>query len=458
MVVPFSQASTICPETDFDTFYDIGSTAQWIVDRRFARVGLQFPDALLAESTAVVSALVACMRTLPNSSISSSSECLIFVMADSSYAPCCVDRICSAHVAGDAIVHYGPACHSSPPEDAQTTPVRYVYTRQPLVLPLEIASVPIDEAIRGAVLVYDGCYEWSVGAGGASRMLAPLLPSGPIHTLEMGVTTDTNMLDACRDQPVILLLAPDTDENGRSSGSSAVVAAALLLRQVASSLHVWHPLSGAVQSLSVMRDWMRRNALMQKAKDLASFGIICGRMTSDAVQEVQSLKRLIKSRGKRCYVISVGKPNAAKLSNFADHVECFVSVGCRRAFLPQQQVASDVIRPIVTVAELLCALGDSDCVDESFTFSVMRLLPARPSAEPAVRQSLVSGRIQASGPAEDPSMAEGGSQIDRLSETSRAVLLRREFRGLEVAAPCESPSLLEEGRSGIAKGYATEPS
>ncbi|KAJ1529130.1 Diphthamide biosynthesis protein 2, partial [Cladochytrium tenue] len=66
------------------------------------------------------------------------------------------------------------------------------------------------------------------------------------------------------------------------------------------------------------------------------------------------LKRLILARGKKPYVVSVGRPTPAKLANFPD-VGAFVLVACRENSLLLDQ--RDLLQPVVTPFELDAALA-----------------------------------------------------------------------------------------------------
>lgn len=63
----------------------------------------------------------------------------------------------------------------------------------------------------------------------------------------------------------------------------------------------------------------RRNYLMEKIKDSKTIGIVIGTLAvQNYLKIIERLKSLIKSRGKKYYLISVGKPTVAKLANFQE--------------------------------------------------------------------------------------------------------------------------------------------
>lgn len=96
--------------------YDIAETADWIHQRRFRIVGLQFPDDLLPHSIPVLQALgrrLAGPLTNGGGKVREETETELYIMADTTYGSCCVDEVAAQHVTADAVVHYGNACLSS---------------------------------------------------------------------------------------------------------------------------------------------------------------------------------------------------------------------------------------------------------------------------------------------------------------------------------------------------------
>eukprot|EP00850_Spirogloea_muscicola_P000624 SM000002S05704 [mRNA] locus=s2:1744841:1748976:+ [translate_table: standard] len=106
--------------------FEVEATAQYVVSRGFARVGLQFPDELLELSAGVAAALsAACQRRSPEA-----HEVQLFVMADTSYGSCCVDEIAAAHVDAQCVVHYGHACLTA----TSRLPAKFVFGKASLDL------------------------------------------------------------------------------------------------------------------------------------------------------------------------------------------------------------------------------------------------------------------------------------------------------------------------------------
>jgi diphthamide biosynthesis protein 2 len=95
------------------------------------QIALQFPDDQLHV------AYDTCRRLQRGLAAAEATPRMVFVLGDTSYAPCCVDEVAAAHLEADAIVHYGPACLSTPPR----TPAFYVFDRAPLDVEAVAASL-----------------------------------------------------------------------------------------------------------------------------------------------------------------------------------------------------------------------------------------------------------------------------------------------------------------------------
>ena len=72
-------------------FYGVTGTAAAIISAGACRVALQFPDSLLSDAPAVSRALQAILPV----------NTLLFVLGDTTFAPCCVDEV-AAMVCADA--------------------------------------------------------------------------------------------------------------------------------------------------------------------------------------------------------------------------------------------------------------------------------------------------------------------------------------------------------------------
>jgi len=77
------------------------------------RIALQFPDELLSDAPDVCWEFE---RQL--AATNANNTALVFVLGDTTYAPCCPDLVAAAHLQASVLVHYGHACLSSSTESS----------------------------------------------------------------------------------------------------------------------------------------------------------------------------------------------------------------------------------------------------------------------------------------------------------------------------------------------------
>lgn len=63
----------------------------------------------------------------------------------------------------------------------------------------------------------------------------------------------------------------------------------------------------------------RRRFLVEKCRDANVVGILVNKLAGDQTKDIISrMKQLCRINGKKSYIVSVGKPNVAKLANFPE--------------------------------------------------------------------------------------------------------------------------------------------
>lgn len=68
----------------------------------------------------------------------------------------------------------------------------------------------------------------------------------------------------------------------------------------------------------------RRRFLVEKCKDANIIGILVCKLAGDQTKDIISrMKQLCRVNGKKSYIVSVGKPNVAKLANFPEVIPFF---------------------------------------------------------------------------------------------------------------------------------------
>lgn len=95
-------------------YYKIDECVLWILENKFEKVALQFPESLFINVTSVLTQL---KLKLPLVNF--------VVLADAKYGSCCVDEIACEHAQVSGVIHFGHACLSQ--ISGQNLKVKYVF-------------------------------------------------------------------------------------------------------------------------------------------------------------------------------------------------------------------------------------------------------------------------------------------------------------------------------------------
>ncbi|KAF1956911.1 diphthamide biosynthesis protein [Byssothecium circinans] len=248
----------------------------------------------------------------------------LFILADTSYGACCVDEVAAEHVDADVVVHYGRSCLSPP----SRLPVVYVFTERPLDLePLVstfqetysdkeqkiilMADIPYGHHIRK---LYDRLCE-----DGYTKLFATEVvhnPSSllPNRTIPPEASDSKDALQGYHlfhisDPPPSLLLTL----------SSRVAGTHIYLTDTPSPIATLASTSLAVR---------RRYALLTALSTTSVFGILINTLSVKNYMHILShVQKQITAAGKKHYTFVVGKVNAAKVANFSE-VGGWVVIGC----------------------------------------------------------------------------------------------------------------------------------
>lgn len=79
------------------------------------------------------------------------------------------------------------------------------------------------------------------------------------------------------------------------------------------------PVSSKLEHHEETTWFKRRRFLVEKCRDANVVGILVCKLAGDQTKDIISrMKELCKINGKKSYIVSVGKPNVAKLANFPE--------------------------------------------------------------------------------------------------------------------------------------------
>ncbi|KAI6014347.1 putative diphthamide synthesis protein-domain-containing protein [Pisolithus marmoratus] len=488
--------------SDILEFFEIERTAKEIRDGGYKRIALQFPDELLHESVPIYRLL--------KQRVDEGQE--MYVLADTSYGSCCVDEVAAQHVDADAMVHYGHACLSQ----TSRLPVIYVFGRKPIDVDScakQVVDVIVsnDESVSSVLIRHDVAYSYRAGeiikelrdrtAATATRIVYHGVPtqmepsparskSDSSPTPEKHEDNDTlrteSSADLVEDDGVIIYI-----------GDESLTLTNILMTHSSNKVYSYNPATNIVrlESGRTNKLLMRRFAAVQKARDADVFGILVGTLgVASYLSVITYLRNLLSRATKKSYTISVGKLNPAKLANFME-IECFVLAACPENSLIESK---DFFKPIITPHELKVALlpegtwlgryilnfdhliAENEC--QSSEFSANQTTTMKEAVKDGTEDadadsdrpsfSLITGKyrqarqfgveedkadVSDSGDASAVVIRNQETSVAKLSDSAAALFLQsRTYRGLDARVGKDTPSVLEHGRSGIARGYTDE--
>lgn len=343
------RTSTLSDEA-LRSIYEIVRTADEIHAGGWRRIGLQFPDFMLVDAPRVVEVLGTELESRDGDDVQTQKR-RIYVLADSSYSACCVDEIAAEHVSAEVVVHYGRTCLSP----TSQLPAIYVYTSHELdydatLLILEKEFFDKDTKL---IVMADLTYQNHV-----DKLVALLHDRGYANALSTDVIHDPAALIPNR--KIVSTSEAASDEDWKPYSiihiSDPPSALLLALQSRFTSLHILSTSSPSLENpTSRTAGQLRRR--FAKVLSLASAGVIGILVNTLSVanylSSINLLREKIARADKKSYTIVVGKLNPAKLANFAE-IEGWVVVGCWESGLIEED--DGYWRPVITPFELEVAL------------------------------------------------------------------------------------------------------
>jgi diphthamide biosynthesis protein 2 len=282
----------------------------------------------------------------------------LFILGDTSYGACCVDEVAAEHVDADIVVHYGRSCLSPP----SRLPVIYVFTERPLELEPLVSTFTetYPKKDTKVILMADIPYSHHIvplqarlqDAGYKNIHATSVVhsPSSPLPNRTIPPeTTDTP--DILPDYALFHLSAPPTS-------------LLLTLSSRVASIHIYPTDTACPTASSADRTTSmalrRRYALLTSLSTTPVFGILINTLSVKNYMHILShVQSQITAAGKKYYTFVVGKVNAAKVANFSE-VGGWVVIGCWESSLIESK---EFWRPMITPWELGVALkGDEERV------------------------------------------------------------------------------------------------
>ncbi|KIJ62516.1 hypothetical protein HYDPIDRAFT_114653, partial [Hydnomerulius pinastri MD-312] len=475
--------------SDLSEFYEIDRTAEAITRGGYKRTALQFPDELLHDSVPIYRLL--------KQKVGDEHE--LYVLADTSYGSCCVDEVAAQHVDANLVVHYGHACMSK----TSRLPVVYVFGRKPIDVEAcveQLAGIVTSKAdsnepaTKKAVLIrHDVAYSYQAGdivkqlrdqahQTGVSILYHEIPtrvdPAPAQHPDSLPSDDNPTSKQVPSDKSSHSLAVNESDATIIYIGEESLALTNLLMTHSSSEVHSYNPTTNTVrlESGRTNRLLMRRFAAVQRARDADVFGILVGTLgVASYLPLISHLRKILAKAQKKSYTISVGKLNPAKLGNFME-IECFVLAAC-----PENSVieAKEFYRPMITPFELEVALQAEGTWSNRYVLDFGRLIAEYADGNNDENEevdsdpdqptfSLITGKYrhakrfggipdqQSDDANASPSALVVRNQngtMTTLSDSAAAMFLQsRSYQGLDARVGEDAPSILEQGRHGIARG------
>lgn len=249
----------------------------------------------------------------------------LFILGDTSYGACCVDEVAAEHVDADVVVHYGRSCLSPP----SRLPVIYVFTERELDIDATIATFKetYPEKDKKVVLMADIPYSHHIPRlyqrlheDGYTNIHATEIvhkPSSPLPNRTVPQEVQEKGDDTLRDYALFHISDPPTS-------------LLLALSSRVSSIHIYPTTAPASSAsiASTSKTLNRRYALITSLATTPIFGILINTLSVKNYMHILShVQQQIAAAGKKSYTFVVGKVNAAKVANFSE-VGGWVVIGC----------------------------------------------------------------------------------------------------------------------------------
>ncbi|KFK35174.1 hypothetical protein AALP_AA5G249400 [Arabis alpina] len=494
-------------EMEFESKYEIIRTVEFIINKSFIRIALQFPDELLKDSTKVVNALKRKTRLLMKEKKSEDDrEVRFFVMADTTYGSCCIDEVGALHIDSQCVVHYGQTCLSP----TSVLPAFFVFGK---------ASINVSSCVEHLLdYVSKSDKPIMILYGLEYAHVIPCIQEELMERLGLSKTESQSKFSVA--DVLCSFISPTKDpresmEHPEPSGKSGNYRLGGLTwdlpeeSKIEDYLLFWIGTDNSafanvvltfngcdvvrydVEEDSLVTEFTqqrrilkRRYYLVEKAKDANIIGILVGTLgVAGYLHMIHHMQALISAAGKKSYILAMGRPNPAKLANFPE-CDVFIYISCAQtALLDSKEFMAPVITPFEanlafsrgsewTGAYLMhfedvinSSKSESEALSGSeeprFSFFQGGYVEDHNTNDEAKNGEEDTGETMALVQAAEKALQLRGKDHNPLAKQTAAksgpeYFLNRAYRGLEINSDNTSPEPFIVGRSGKASGYKHE--
>ncbi|ODQ77340.1 hypothetical protein BABINDRAFT_163599 [Babjeviella inositovora NRRL Y-12698] len=506
---------------------------------QYRKITLQFPDHLVSDSAIIAQEMLRALNvavaplgsgtdaSCASASCDSSSCCKkaegddnserkVWILADTSYSPCCIDEVAAEHVHSDLVIHFGDACLNN----VDKLPSVYVFGKSFIdetAFTAKFQELYPDTSSK-VVLMADAPHTYYL-----PRLYERLKKTYP-HLAYAAIKLPESNTSVIIDRDAFSSAAEvglhqvnrffiglkDVQQDMEQEGIDSALQGydllhitlpeaprLLVLSTKFASLTIFEPTDNSINQ-GPFPSLMKRYRYMHMARTAGTIGILVNTLSLKNTKSLlNKVSQWIKDAGKKHYMFVVGKPNVAKLANF-ESIDIWCVLGCGQAGIIVDQV-NEFYKPVITPYELQMALNDEVSWTGKWITDFQEVLrnageeKEEKDAEPAVNAedyedeapefNPVTGKyvstsrplrrlqhmsIEAKEPQEDDSTAlikkfSSTMAIRGTVSTSAAQLQNRLWTGLgsdfqdasvnSDEEDAEEGALVEEGRGGVARIY-----
>lgn len=283
----------------------------------------------------------------------------IYILADTSYSSCCVDEIAAEHIDAHVVVHFGRSClsptsrlpviyvftkHALDLDNAlQSFESEFPEKESKIVLMADVTYQDhVPELFRRA------------RERGYKELLSTRIQHDPLGSIPNRIIVDADDNQVAIDEKEGI----DLKQYSIFHVSSPPTALLLALSSRVASLHIYSTPDSPSSYYSPARTTRallgRRYAKLLNLTTAGIIGILVNTLSvANYLSSIDAIRKQIAAAGKKSYTVVVGKLNSAKLANFAE-MDGWVVVGCWESSLVEEDAG--FYRPVLTPFELEVAL------------------------------------------------------------------------------------------------------
>lgn len=283
----------------------------------------------------------------------------IYILADTSYSSCCVDEIAAEHVDAHVVVHFGRSCLS--PTSRLPVIYVFTKHVLDLDDALQSFESEFTDKETKIVLMADVTYQDHVPElyrrareRGYKELLSTRIQHDPLGSIPNRtiIDSDDNQVAVGETDGI------DLKQYSIFHVSSPPTALLLALSSRTLSLHIYSTPDSPSSYYSPARTTRallgRRYAKLLNLTTAGIIGILVNTLSvANYLSSIDAIRKQIAAAGKKSYTVVVGKLNSAKLANFAE-MDGWVVVGCWESSLVEEDAG--FYRPVLTPFELEVAL------------------------------------------------------------------------------------------------------